>query len=220
MRLAVFDLDGTLVDSLPDLTDCVALLLAEYGLPAPAQETVRRMIGDGVAVLVERALDNAGPQAAAINRKSATSRFMELYAPRVTEKSRLFPGTQEALEKLLSQNWKLAVCTNKPVAAAHDILRTFGVLDDFAAVGGGDSFPTRKPDAGHLIGTIRQAGGTPARSIMIGDHSNDILAARSARVRSIFAEWGYGVAVYAKDANSKARHITDIPSLANMLLPS
>ncbi|MCE0745129.1 HAD-IA family hydrolase [Acetobacter sicerae] len=216
MRLAVFDLDGTLVDSLPDLSDCAGLLLAEYGLPAPSQDAVRSMIGDGVGKLVERALDHAG--AKDIDRQTAIHRFMELYGPRVTERSRLFPGTEATLRRLVGEGWTLAVCTNKPVAAANDILRTFGILDLFAAVGGGDSFPARKPDPAHLLGTIALAKGTAARSIMVGDHANDILAARGAGAKSIFARWGYGLPAYADGSTAEADRIADIPVIADTLL--
>ncbi|NHN88229.1 HAD-IA family hydrolase [Acetobacter conturbans] len=220
MRLAVFDLDGTLVNSLPDLTDSAGLLLAEHGFPALSEPQVRSMIGDGVAALVQRALDSAGPGAAGIDRKIATERFMEIYSPRVTLKSRLFPGTKDVLLRLRAENWRLAVCTNKPVAAARDILRTFGILEDFAAIGGGDSFPTRKPDAGHLLGTIEAAGGLPRQSVMIGDHANDMLAGRHAGVRSIYAEWGYGVPGYAEGAAAVAASIAEVPDVADRLLPT
>ncbi|BCK75000.1 phosphoglycolate phosphatase [Acetobacter aceti NRIC 0242] len=216
MRLMVFDLDGTLVDSLHDLSDCVGLLLAEYGLPAPSQDAVRSMIGDGVGKLVERALDHAN--AKDIDRQTAIHRFMEIYGPRVTERSRLFPGTKETLNRLAENSWTLAVCTNKPVAAANNILRTFGILDLFAAVGGGDSFPVRKPDPAHLLGTIALAKGTVARSIMVGDHANDILAARRAGAKSIFARWGYGLPAYADGATAETDRISDIPVIADTLL--
>lgn len=216
MRLVVFDLDGTLVDSLPDLADCVGLLLAEYSFPAPSQETARTMIGDGVGKLVERALDHAA--AKNIDRQAATHRFMELYEPRATERSRLFPGAKETLHQLIAEGWTLAVCTNKPLAAAKGILRTFGILDLFAAVGGGDSFPTRKPNPAHLLGTISLAKGEAARSIMVGDHANDILAARGAGTKSIFARWGYGIPAYADGASAQADTLTDIPRIADKLL--
>ncbi|MCH4090321.1 HAD hydrolase-like protein [Acetobacter sp.] len=216
MRLVVFDLDGTLVDSLPDLADCVGLLLAEHGLPTPSQEAVRSMIGDGVGRLVERALDHADGQD--VDRQVAVRRFMELYTPRATNRSRLFPGTEETLHRLAGDGWTLAVCTNKPVAAANDILRTFGILGLFAAVGGGDSFSARKPDPFHLLGTIALAKGTAARSVMVGDHANDILAARGAGSRSIFARWGYGLPAYAEGATAEADRITDVAVIADTLV--
>ncbi|NHO33017.1 HAD-IA family hydrolase [Acetobacter fallax] len=219
MRLAVFDLDGTLVDSLTDLADSVNILLQGYGLPKQDAEAVRGMIGDGVAALVERALLRSGMPAPEIDRTEATSRFMDIYGPRATEHSRLFPGTGTALTLMRDQGWTLAVCTNKPVTAARAILDSFGLTDLLSAVSGGDSFATRKPDPAPLLGTISLAGGDPGRTVMIGDHANDIHAATSAGTRSIFAGWGYGTATCADGATATATRISDVPDLAAHLLP-
>lgn len=215
MRLAVFDLDGTLIDSLPDLADSLNLLLASYGLPTESETSVRGLIGDGVAALVARGLQRAGTPAASIDRAAATQRFMEIYTPRATRESRLFPGTLEALDHLQAEGWHLAVCTNKPVAAARKILETFDIAGRLSALGGGDSFPTRKPDPGALLGTIRLAGGDPGDAVMTGDHANDIHAATGAGVKSIFAEWGYSSAT---GATACAARITDVPAIADRLL--
>ncbi len=220
MRLAVFDLDGTLIDSLPDLADSVNSLLRGYGLTEQDDGSVRGMIGDGVAVLVQRALARCGDAAAGIDRAEATKRFMEIYGPRATERSRLFPGVKDALTCMRDEGWRLAVCTNKPVAAAHNILDTFGLSDLLAAVGGGDSFATRKPDPGHLLGTIRMAGGDVSRSVMTGDHANDIRAASGAGARSVFAEWGYGVQAFAEGASACAACMADVPVIAARLVPA
>jgi phosphoglycolate phosphatase len=88
--------------------------------------------------------------------------------------------------------WRLAVCTNKPEAAARVLLSGLGLDRHFSALGGGDSFPMRKPDPGHLRATLAAAGAAPEQAVMIGDHANDMLAARGAGVRAIFAGWGYG----------------------------
>ncbi|GBR08301.1 HAD hydrolase-like protein [Acetobacter oeni] len=219
MRLAVFDLDGTLVDSLPDLADSVNILLQDYGLSELDVGAVRSMIGDGVAVLVERALSRSGPGAATIDRQKATKRFMEIYGPRATERSRLFPGAKATLIRMRDQGWHLAVCTNKPVSAARSILEGYGLMDLLSAVGGGDSFATRKPDSGHLLGTIRLADGDAADSVMIGDHANDIRTATGAGACSIFAAWGYGIPACADGATATATTIDEVPEIAARLLP-
>ncbi|MBB2169590.1 phosphoglycolate phosphatase [Gluconacetobacter aggeris] len=219
-RLAVFDMDGTLLDSLPDLAASADRLLKGYGLPGIAPELVRAMVGDGVAALVRRLLAHAGPEASAIDTHQAVERYMADYTPRSTEQSRLFPGTDYALNTLRAQGWRLAICTNKPVAAATRIIDALGLAGIFDTIGGGDSFPARKPNPIHLLGTIQQAHGTPIRAVMVGDHHNDIAAAEGAGVRAIFARWGYGRPDMEAGATAGGDSIAEIPHLADQLIPA
>ena len=112
------------------------------------------------------------------------------YAAHVAEQSRPFPGVTEFLRDHAEAGWGMAVCTNKPAAAARRLLDDMGLSDLLPAVGGGDSFPVRKPDPAHLLATLRLAGGDPAGSVMVGDHANDVAAAHGAGVKSIFVTWG------------------------------
>ena len=185
---AVFDLDGTLVDSAPDLHAALDRLMAVKRLPGFARAEVVAMIGDGVRVLLERAyaargitLDEAGLQ-----------HFMTDYEANAAVLTRAFNGIPELLGGLRDAGWRLAVCTNKPEGAARVLLSGLGLDGHFSALGGGDSFPMRKPDPGHLRATLAAAGAAPEDAVMIGDHRNDIEAARGAGVRAIFAGWGYG----------------------------
>ena len=185
---AVFDLDGTLVDSAPDLHAALDRLMATKRLPGFARAEVVAMIGDGVRVLLERAyaargiaLDEAGLQ-----------HFMTDYEANAAVLTRAFDGIPELLIVLRDAGWRLAVCTNKPEGAARVLLSGLGLDGHFSALGGGDSFPMRKPDPGHLRATLAAAGAVPEDAVMIGDHRNDIEAARGAGVRAIFAGWGYG----------------------------
>ncbi|AQU88496.1 phosphoglycolate phosphatase [Komagataeibacter nataicola] len=219
-RLAVFDMDGTLIDSLPDLATCADWLLSQYGLPGITPAAVRPMIGDGVAVLVSRLLDHAGPAAARIDRPEAIARYMARYTPHSTDRSRSFPGTVAALAALREAGWHMAVCTNKPVAAARHILKVMDLEKWFVSVGGGDSFGVRKPDPRHLLGTIEQAGSTPARAIMTGDHHNDVASAIGAHVPVVFARWGYGRPEMEAGATVGADSITELPHLAGELRPA
>jgi phosphoglycolate phosphatase len=219
-RIAVFDMDGTLLDSLPDLAASADRLLTGYGLPGITPDRVRAMVGDGVAALVRRLLAHAGAPAARIDVHEAVDRYMADYTPRATEQSRPFPGTDYALRTLRENGWTLAICTNKPVAAARRIVAELGLADWFDAIGGGDSFPVRKPDPAHLLGTIGLAHGHAERAIMVGDHHNDIFAARGARVRSVFARWGYGRPEMEDGATAGADSMTEIPHLAAELLPA
>jgi phosphoglycolate phosphatase len=188
LRCAVFDLDGTLVDSAPDLHAALDRLMAVKRLPGFARAEVVGMIGDGVRVLLERAyaarsiaLDEAGLQ-----------HFMTDYEANAAVLTRAFDGIPELLGGLRDAGWRLAVCTNKPEGAARVLLSGLGLDGHFSALGGGDSFPMRKPDPGHLRATLAAAGAAPEDAVMIGDHRNDIDAARGAGVRAIFAGWGYG----------------------------
>ena len=185
---AVFDLDGTLVDSAPDLHAALDRLMAVKRLPGFARAEVVAMIGDGVRVLLERAYATRG---IALD-EADLQHFMTDYEANAAVLTRAFDGIPELLGGLRDAGWRLAVCTNKPEGAARVLLSGLGLDGHFSALGGGDSFPMRKPDPGHLRATLAAAGALPEDAVMIGDHRNDIEAARGAGVRAIFAGWGYG----------------------------
>jgi phosphoglycolate phosphatase len=185
---AVFDLDGTLVDSAPDLHAALDRLMATKCLPGFARAEVVAMIGDGVRVLLERAYAARG---IALD-EADLQHFMTDYEANAAVLTRAFDGIPELLGGLRDAGWRLAVCTNKPEGAARVLLSGLGLDGHFSALGGGDSFPMRKPDPGHLRATLAAAGAAPEDAVMIGDHRNDIEAARGAGVRAIFAGWGYG----------------------------
>ena len=188
LRCAVFDLDGTLVDSAPDLHAALDRLMATKRLPGFARAEVVAMIGDGVRVLLERAYAARGITI----DEASLQHFMTDYEANAAVLTRAFDGIPELLGGLRDAGWRLAVCTNKPEGAARVLLSGLGLDGHFSALGGGDSFPMRKPDPGHLRATLAAAGAVPEDAVMIGDHRNDIEAARGAGVRAIFAGWGYG----------------------------
>ena len=195
-RLAVFDLDGTLVDSAPDLHAALDRLMAARGLVPFTRAEVTAMIGDGAKVMVERALAARGRAF----DQPALDQFLADYGAAAAVETRPFPGIPEALDALAGAGWRLAVCTNKPEAPARDLLAALGLAHRFAALGGGDSFPTRKPDPAHLRATIAAAGGAGDGVVMIGDHHNDIRAARGAGIPGLFVSWGYGPPAMAEGA--------------------
>jgi phosphoglycolate phosphatase len=215
VTLAVFDLDGTLVDSLPDLADTARQLLSSYGLAEPEDAAVRAMIGDGVRVLAERliAWAKAPPS---VTADEATARFVALYTPRATRFTRPFPGTIETLERLTASGIACAVCTNKPEAPAREILQNLGLAPFIGTLAGGDAFPYRKPDPRHLLATLARAGTAAENAVMIGDHANDIRAACGASVAGIFADWGYGRPDPHVHAAAQAERITEIPILLDI----
>jgi phosphoglycolate phosphatase len=200
-RLAVFDLDGTLVDSAPDLHAALDRLMAARGLAPFDRATVIAMIGDGAKVLVERALAARGQPF----DQAALDQFLADYGAAAAVETRPFAGIPEALDRLAADGWRLAVCTNKPEAPARELLAARGRAHRFAALGGGDSFPTRKPDPAHLLATIAAAGGLRDGAVMIGDHHNDIRAARGAGIPGLFVSWGYGPPAMAEGAPIIAR---------------
>jgi len=192
-HLAVFDLDGTLLDTAPDILAAANRLLGAHGLHPLTLAEIIPMIGDGAKVLCERAFAARGRPVP----DGAVQAYTDDPALEAGPQTCLFPGIAALLEELLADGWRLAVCTNKPVVPARAVLAHFGIADKFRAIGGGDSFPTRKPDPAHLLATMGLAGG--GRAVMIGDHANDMLAARGAGIPAIFAGWGYGAAPMALD---------------------
>lgn len=213
-RLMIFDLDGTLVDTLPDLTDALNRMLAARGLAALTTAEVRPMIGDGTKKLVERALaargDGADPE--------TETGFVADYTAHVAAESRTFPGVDATLARLREAGWRFAVCTNKSTAATTALLKALELSHWFAAFGCGDSFAARKPNPAHLGGTIAAAGGTLEHSLMVGDHANDIAAGRRLGLQTIFAAWGYGNARMAQGATAIAERFPELGAIGPKLL--
>ena len=214
VRTLLLDLDGTLVNSVPDLAAALNRLLVSRRLAPFTEAEVALMVGDGVAKLIERAFAARSriPDDAAIADYSAD------YAEHAAVETRPYPGVAETLHALAGDGWKLAVCTNKPEAAARILLSALGLAPLFAAIGGGDSFPVRKPDPAHLLATLRAAGGVPELAVMSGDHANDVAAAHGAGVKCIFAAWGYGPPAMAEGAEAIAQDFQHMARIARQLL--
>lgn len=208
----LFDLDGTLVDSVPDLTAALNRLMAARGLASFGEREVTGFIGDGVAALVRRGFAARG----VAEDGPALAEFNADYTAHAADHTRPFPEVADTLARLVAEGWRMAVCTNKPEAPARGLLAALGLAPFFVAIGGGDSFPVRKPDPGHLLATLAAAGGERGRAVMIGDHHNDINAARAAGLPSILAAWGYTPEVAG--ASAVAHRFGEIPGLAAGLL--
>jgi phosphoglycolate phosphatase len=213
-RTLLLDLDGTLVHSVPDLTAALNRLMAARGLSGFSQAETALMVGDGVAALVERAFAARGRSPDAVSMKE----YSADYAAHAAVETRAYPGVADGLQALADEGWRLAVCTNKLEAAARSLLDALGLGRYFAAIGGGDSFPVRKPDPAHLLATLRAAGGEPAHAVMAGDHANDVAAARGAGLPCIFAAWGYGLPAMAEGAAAVAHDFTELVRMARALV--
>lgn len=215
----VFDMDGTLIDSLPDLANSARYLMKEYNLPSVTDQDVGLMIGDGIRVLVERLLAFAGNKASGINIDEAVNRFTAYYMDHSTEYSKPFDGAVQAMEEFKKRGWKIALCTNKITKAAEQILVQLKIDHFFDAVGGGDLFADKKPSACHLEGIIKMLNADPAKTVMVGDHINDILVAQNAKVTgSIYAAWGYGKPELRQQATQSAKSILDLPDIAKHII--
>lgn len=188
MPLAIFDLDGTLVDSAPDLRAALNRLMLARGLTPFDLPEVAGMIGDGARALLAKAFAARG----ALFDEALLPAFLEDLEANSAVLTRPYPGMVAALAVLAAQGWQCAICTNKPIAATRALLDALGLAPHFALVLGGDSLAVKKPDPGHVRGVLEGLGVAAAEAVMIGDHQNDIRAARGAGVRSVFAAWGYG----------------------------
>ncbi|MGA0530594.1 phosphoglycolate phosphatase [Hansschlegelia sp. KR7-227] len=187
----VFDLDGTLVETAPDLIAALEFTLAAEGVDAPPYEESRDLIGAGARALVERGLKVARREVTPQRMNELHALFLERYAQHIADKSEIYPGCTEALARLASSGAKLAVCTNKVERLALQLLDTLKLTERFDAIVGGDTFATSKPHAEPLLGAIERAGGSPARAVMVGDSSTDVGAAKAAGVPVVVATFGY-----------------------------
>lgn len=215
-RVLLLDLDGTLVDTVPDLAAALNRLMASRGLEGFDFPGTAAMVGDGVARLVAKAFAARG----LVPDATAVAEFTHDYEMHAAVDSRLFPGVLETLHDLIGEGWRLAICTNKPEGAARVLLDAVGLTPLIGAVGAGDSFPFRKPDPAHLLATLAAAGGAVERAVMVGDHANDVAAARGAGVKCIFAAWGYGPTAMAEGAAAVARDVGEMAAIARRLRPA
>jgi phosphoglycolate phosphatase len=187
----VFDLDGTLVDTAPDLMNTLNTVLGEEGLPPLPLTAAPMVVGRGVRVMVERGFEVAGEPLDDAHFPRMFDRFIELYIDHCADHSRPFPGATDALDRLEAEGAQLAVCTNKRTDLARAVLDALDLTRRFKAVVGADLAPRPKPDASHLLHTIELAGGDPRRAVMVGDSINDALAARNAKVPLVLVSFGY-----------------------------
>jgi phosphoglycolate phosphatase len=214
-----FDLDGTLVDTAPDLVGALNTVLAEARLPALALDAGRMMIGRGARALIEQGFTAAGRPLRPDEIPAKFDRFIEVYAGRIADESRPFDGVEAALDRLAGAGASLSVCTNKRTDLSLALLDALGLTARFAAVVGADRAPAPKPDARHLLAAVEAAGGAIDRAILVGDSASDVGAARAAGAPSVVVEFGYTeIAAAALGGDHLIAHFAELPALAHRLL--
>jgi len=188
----LFDLDGTLIDSVPDLTNSANFALRHIGLPERSDAEIRNWVGNGVDQLIHRAISGSLDALAPIDQHhQAKQHFYDWYSDHSADQSRLYSGVIDTLSSLHSAGFKLACVTNKPERFTQPLLDHFQIGHLFNVVVGGDSTATRKPDPEPLFRAVQQIGSSVATSVMVGDSINDYQAAKNAAMACIMVTWGY-----------------------------
>jgi phosphoglycolate phosphatase len=210
----VFDLDGTLVDTAPDLIDTLNFVFAREGIPPVAYDVARTMIGGGARRMIERGLSDRGVAVAAADAERLYKDFVAHYAEHIADRSRPFPGLEAALERLAGEGARLAVCTNKLEWLSVRLLEQLGLAKQFSAVCGQDTFGLQKPDPLMLRLTVERAGGRLDRAVMVGDSATDVTTARAAGVPAIVVDFGYEeVPVAQLKPDRIISHFRDLPEV-------
>lgn len=187
----VFDLDGTLVDTAPDLVDTLNLIFKREGLPTIPYEHARVMIGGGARAMIERGLKAEARACTPEVMDRLFADFIDHYTMHIADRSRPFPGLQQALDELAARGCRFAVCTNKLEALSLRLLDALALLPRFEAVCGQDTFGVQKPDPIILLKTLERAGGSLDRAVMVGDSATDVQLARNAGIPVIAVSFGY-----------------------------
>ncbi len=187
----LFDLDGTLIDTAPDLGRALNKVLAEKDISPISIDLVRNTIGRGGRALIEHGLALNGQEVSAEELDSLVASFLTHYRNDIARDSRPYPGAMEVIKRLKHAGASVAICTNKFEDMTLSLLDQLGIIDEFAFIAGADTHPVRKPDAGHLTLTLEKIGADPTRAIMVGDSITDVDAARNAGLPVVGVSFGY-----------------------------
>ena len=220
-RIVVFDLDGTLVDTAPDLINALNFVLDREGMPPLPLASARNLIGAGARKLIERGLE-AGGGAVTVGELDRMMRdFIDYYAEHIADESRPFDGLEAALDDLESRGFRFAVCTNKLEWLSKLLLDRLGMTHRFAAICGADTFGVAKPDPAILHQTIARAGGQSPASVMVGDSGTDIGAARRAGIPVVGVSFGYtDVPIAELKPDRLIGHMNELPDAVESILKS
>jgi phosphoglycolate phosphatase len=218
--MVLIDVDGTLVDSVPDLAYCVDEMMKQLGMPTHGDAKVREWVGNGVERLVRRALIGKleGEPDDALYEQ-AFPIFMELYTENTSKRSFLYPGVKQGLEYLKSEGYKMGCVTNKAAQFTEPLLQDLGVYDYFSIVISGDTLEKKKPDPMPLLHAAEFFKVEPEQALMIGDSISDVKAARAAGFRIVCMTYGYNHGVDIREANPDAimDSMAELPDLLGKL---
>ncbi len=187
----IFDLDGTLVDTAPDLTAALNAVMRGEGRPEVPLDDVRHMVGRGARYLIERAMEATGDAADPDAVSELVRHFIAHYDANIAVTSRPFERAETVARRLTERGHKLGICTNKPEALSLKLMSELRLRTLFPVILGADSRPYRKPDPRHLLDTITGLGGNPANAVLIGDSETDVKTARAANIPVIVVSFGY-----------------------------
>jgi phosphoglycolate phosphatase len=214
-----FDLDGTLVDTAPDLIGVLNYILAEHGHDGLPLESARRIVGHGARAMLTRGFDAAGETLAAAEMDLLFEHFIALYVGRIAMASRPFPGVVDALDELEAAGARFVVCTNKRTDLSLALLNALDLTRRFAAVVGPDLAGAYKPDPKHLAYAVEAAGGTLSHALMVGDATTDTGVAKAAGVPVVAVSFGYNdVPLVELGADALIDHFAELPQAARRLL--
>jgi phosphoglycolate phosphatase len=220
-RIIVFDLDGTLVDTAPDLIAALNFVLDREGLPAVPLEAARNMIGAGARRLIERGLELEGRAMSVEDVTRLTGDFIDYYAAHIADASRPFEGLEAALDELQALGYRFAVCTNKLEWLSKRLLDQLGLSPRFSAICGADTFGVSKPDPAILRQTVARAGGELSAAIMVGDAGPDIGVARRAGIPVIGVGFGYtDIPIADLKPDRLISRMSELPAAVEALMPS
>ncbi len=217
-RTIVFDLDGTLVDTAPDLINALNFVLHREGLPAVPIKSARNMIGAGARKLIERGLEVDGRHIDPGDLDRLTGDFIDHYAAHIADESRPFEGLEDALDDLAARGCRFAVCTNKLEWLSKLLLDKLELSSRFSAICGADTFGVAKPDPAILQQTVARAGGRIASTVMVGDAGTDVGVARRANVPVVGVDFGYtDVPMADLKPDRLIGHMRDLPAAVESL---
>jgi phosphoglycolate phosphatase len=217
----IFDLDGTMIDTAPDLIAAANHTLDRFGMAPVEARIIQPAVGLGARAMILAAMNELGRAVDAETLSRMIDQFIDYYGDNIATGSRIFPGLVEALVVLRDEGARLGVCTNKREALTLKLLAELRLDQYFDAVAGAETFPVRKPDAAHLLGTIAMAGGDPTRAVMIGDTSIDAGAARNAKVPFVAVSFGYAdMAVEDLEPDAVIHSFADLIPVLRELLPA